>query len=143
MSTIAITSDVSIQADELSVVFSRSSGPGGQNVNKVSTRATVLFDVALSPSLTDEQKRKIRERLATRVSGEGVLRVSSQRERSQSANRAAAEARLIELLREALAEQPPRRPTRVPRAARERRVAAKKLHGARKRDRGARPVDEE
>ena len=116
MSTIAITSDVSIQADELSVVFSRSSGPGGQNVNKVSTRATVLFDVALSPSLTDEQKRKIRERLATRVSGEGVLRVSSQRERSQSANRA---------------------------AARERRVAAKKLRGARKRDRGARPVDEE
>ena len=140
---IAINADVAIQAAELSVVFSRSSGPGGQNVNKVSTRATVLFDVAASPSLSDEQKRRIRDRLATRVSGAGVLRVSSQRERSQSANREAAEARLIELLSEALAEQPPRRPTRVPRAARERRVAAKKLRGARKRDRTERPTADE
>ena len=136
---LSITSDVAIQADELSVVFSRSSGPGGQNVNKVSTRATVLFDVAASPNLTDDQKRRIRERLGTRISGEGVLRVSSQRERSQAANRGAAEARLIELLRDALAERALRRPTRVSRAARERRIAEKKLHGARKRDRGARP----
>jgi ribosome-associated protein len=134
---IAITADVTLQDDELSFVASRSSGPGGQNVNKVSTRVTVLLDVAASPGLTDEHKRRIRERLATRVSAEGVLRVSSQRERSQSANREAAEARLIELLREALAEQPPRRPTRVPRAARERRIAGKKLRGARKRDRAA------
>ena len=137
---IAITADVSLQDDELSFVASRSSGPGGQNVNKVSTKVTVLLDVASSPSLSDEQKRRIRERLATRVSAAGVLRVSSQRERSQSANRGVAEERLIELLREALAEQPERRPTRVPRAVRERRIAGKKLHGARKRDRAARPA---
>jgi ribosome-associated protein len=137
---IAITSDVVIRADEISFAASRSSGPGGQNVNKVSTKVTVRFDVAASPSLTEEQKRRIRERLATRVSREGVLRVSSQRERSQSANRETATARLIELLREALAAPPPRRPTRVSRAARERRIAAKKLHGARKRDRATRPA---
>ena len=137
---IAITTDVSLQDDELSFVASRSSGPGGQNVNKVSTRVTLLLDVAASPSFTDEQKRRIRERLATRISAEGVLRVSSQRERSQSANREAAETRLIELLREALAEQPPRRPTRVPRAVRERRITEKKLRGARKRDRATRPA---
>jgi ribosome-associated protein len=135
--TITLTASVAIRADELWFVASRSSGPGGQNVNKVSTRVTVLFDVAGSPSLTAEQRARIRERLATRVSGEGVLRVTSQRERSQSANREAAQARLVELLRGALAEQPPRRPTRAPRAARERRLAEKKLLGLRKRDRAA------
>jgi ribosome-associated protein len=140
---ITITADVALHDDELSFVASRSSGPGGQNVNKVSTRVTVLLDVAASPALTDEQKHRIRERLATRISAAGVLRVSSQRERSQSANREAAEARLIELLRDALASLPPRRPTRVPRAARERRISAKKLHGARKRDRAVRVAEEE
>jgi ribosome-associated protein len=135
---IAITAGVTIADDELSFVASRSSGPGGQNVNKVSTRVTVLLDVAASPSLTDDEKRRVRERLATRVSIAGVLRVSSQKERSQSANREAALARLVELLREALSEQAPRRPTRQPRAAKERRVTAKKQRGALKRVRTAR-----
>jgi ribosome-associated protein len=135
---ITITADLALADDELTFVASRSSGPGGQNVNKVSTRVTVLLDVAASPSLSQEQKERIRERLATRVSAEGVLRVSSQRERSQSANRGAAVERLVELLRAALAEQPERRPTRVPRAVRERRIAEKKLRAARKRTRTAR-----
>ncbi len=132
---ITITADLALADDELGFVASRSSGPGGQNVNKVSTKVTVMLDVAGSASLSEEQKRRIRERLATRVSAAGVLRVSSQRERSQSANREAAVERLVELLREALAERPERRPTRVPRAVRERRIAEKKLRGARKRDR--------
>ena len=135
---IAITADVAISEDELWFVASRSSGPGGQNVNKVATRVTVLLDVAASPHLSPEQRQRIRERLATRVSAAGVLRVSSQKERSQSANREAAVARLVELLRGALAELPPRRPTRMPRAAKERRITAKKQHAARKRDRSAR-----
>jgi ribosome-associated protein len=135
---IQITATVAIADDELSFVASRSSGPGGQNVNKVSTRVTVSLDVALSAAFTDEERRRVRERLATRISGEGMLRVSSQKERSQSANREAATARLVELLREALAEQAPRRPTRATRAARERRITAKKQHGARKRERTAR-----
>jgi ribosome-associated protein len=135
---IPIADGTALADDELSFVASRSSGPGGQNVNKVSTRVTVVLDVAASPSLTDEQKRRIGERLATRISGAGVLRVSSQRERSQAANREAAVARLIELLRNALAELPPRRPTRRPRAARERRLVAKKQHGALKRGRTSR-----
>jgi ribosome-associated protein len=132
---IAISADLALADDEFRFVASRSSGPGGQNVNKVSTKVTVMLDVAASPSLSEEQKRRIRERLATRVSAAGVLRVSSQRERSQSANREAAVERLVELLREALAERPERRPTRVPRAVRERRIGEKKLRGARKRDR--------
>jgi len=139
---IAITADVALRDEELSFVASRSSGPGGQNVNKVSTKVTVRFDLAASPSLTDEQKARVRERLATRVSGSGVLQVSAQRERSQAANRAAAQARLVELLREALAELPARRPTRASRAVRERRLAEKKQHGARKRERATRPVEE-
>ncbi len=135
---IAITAEVAIADDELTFVASRSSGPGGQNVNKVSTKVTVFFDLAASPHLSEEQRQRIGERLATRVSGAGVLRVSSQKERSQSANRETAVARLVELLREALAEQPPRRQTRKPRAAKERRVAAKKQRGLLKRDRTAR-----
>jgi ribosome-associated protein len=135
---IAVTSTVAIADDELSFVASRSSGPGGQNVNKVSTKVTVLFDVAASPALSDEEKMRVRERLATRVNATGVLRVSSQKERSQSANREAAVARLIELLQEALAEQTPRRPTRKPRAAKERRVSAKKQRGLLKRERTTR-----
>ncbi len=135
---VTITAEIAIADDELSFVASRSSGPGGQNVNKVSTKVTVLFDLEGTPALSEEQKRRVRERLATRVSGEGVLRVSSQKERSQSANREAATARLVELLREALAEQPPRRPTRKPRAAKERRVSAKKQRGLLKRERTAR-----
>ena len=140
---IAVTPTVAIADDELSFVASRSSGPGGQNVNKVSTKVTVLFDVAQAPGLTDEERARVRERLATRVNAAGVLRVSSQKERSQSANREAATARLVELLREALAEQPPRRPTRKPRAAKERRVVAKKQRGLLKRDRSARFTPED
>jgi ribosome-associated protein len=135
---IVINAEVAIADDELSFVASRSSGPGGQNVNKVSTRVTVLLDVAASPHLSEEQRQRVRERLATRVSSTGVLRVSSQKERSQSANREAATVRLIELLRDALAEQPPRKRTRQPRAAKERRVAAKKQRGLLKRVRTAR-----
>jgi ribosome-associated protein len=135
---IAITAEVAIADEELSFVASRSSGPGGQNVNKVSTKVTVMLDVAASPNLSEAQRERIRERLATRVNSTGVLRVSSQKERSQSANREAAVARLVELLREALAEQAPRRPTRRPRAAKERRVAAKKQRGLLKRVRTAR-----
>jgi ribosome-associated protein len=135
---LVITPDLVLADGELTFVASRSSGPGGQNVNKVSTKVTVLLDVDASPGLSEDEKRRIRERLATRISAAGILRVSSQRERSQAANREAAVERLAELLRWALAEQAPRRPTRVPRAVRERRLADKKLRSARKRTRAAR-----
>jgi ribosome-associated protein len=125
---IEISPGLAIPEGELTFTASRSGGPGGQNVNKVSTKVTLAFDVTGSPSLSPEEKAHILERLATRISRDGVLRVVSQRHRSQAANREAAVGRLVELLRLALAEEPPRVPTRPTRVAKERRVVSKKLH---------------
>ncbi len=134
-SMIQIKPGLSIAEDELGFSFSRSGGPGGQNVNKVETRVALLFDVAGSPSLSPEEKRLVRSRLATRVSKAGVLRVVSQRHRAQAANREEAVKRFVELLRGALKVTPPRKHTRTPRAVRERRLAEKKRRGRRKRER--------
>jgi ribosome-associated protein len=125
-----------IGGDELRFTYSRSSGPGGQYVNRVETRVTLLFDVDGSPSLTDEQKRRIRRRLATRINKEGVLRVVSQRHRTREANRRAAIERFEELLAEALRSRRPRRKTRVPERAKRRRVETKRRRGEVKRSRG-------
>lgn len=134
---VEINNQLTIPDEELSFEFSRSSGPGGQNVNKVSTRVTLLFDVAGSPSLSEEQRAKIKNNLATRITKAGVLRVTSQKHRSQRANREAAVERLSELIREALRPRRPRRKTRVPRGVKERRLQEKKRRGERKRRRGA------
>jgi len=132
---IEITPDLSIADGELRFSASRSGGPGGQNVNKVSTKVTLTFDVAGSPSLSPEQREHILERLATRISKDGVLQVVSQRHRSQAANREAVVTRFVELLRLALAEESPRVPTRPTRVAKERRVTSKKLRARIKRSR--------
>lgn len=129
---------LAIPDDELRFTASRSSGPGGQHVNKVETRVTLRFDVAASPSLTPEQKRRIRSRLASRMSKAGVLRVVAQKHRRQAANREAARQRLAELLCRALRQAAPRRPTRPPAATRRRRVESKRRRGEIKRRR--RPV---
>jgi ribosome-associated protein len=134
MALIQVNDRLAIDEEELSFLTSRSSGPGGQNVNKLETRVTVRLDLA-SPHLDDEQRARLRERLATRITRAGTLQVTAQRHRTQAANREAAVARLLELLRDALAEAAPRRPTRVSRAARARRVEAKRLQGERKRAR--------
>ena len=134
---VEVGTQLTIPDEELSFEFSRSGGPGGQNVNKVSTRATLLFDVAGSPSLTEEQRSRIMSRLRTRITKAGVLRVTSQRHRTQRANREAAVERFAELLREALRPRRPRRKTRVPRAVKERRLQEKKRRGELKRRRGA------
>ncbi|HVR09760.1 MAG TPA: alternative ribosome rescue aminoacyl-tRNA hydrolase ArfB [Thermoanaerobaculia bacterium] len=133
---IQVDDSFAIPEEELSFATSRSSGPGGQNVNKLETRVTVRLDLA-SPSLDEERRARIRERLGTRISRAGILAVTSQRHRTQAANREAAVARLVELLRDALAEQAPRRPTRPGRAARARRLDAKRRQARRKRDRAA------
>ncbi len=140
---VEINAQLEIPDGELELRTSRSSGPGGQNVNKLETRVTVRFDVAGSPSLDDEQRERIREALATRITKEGVLQVTSQRHRTQAANRDAAIARLAELVADALKPERERRPTRVPRAVRRRRLEAKRRRGRLKRERSTPPPFDE
>ncbi len=132
---IRISSGVFISEDELVFRFSRSGGPGGQNVNKVNTRVTVLFDAAKAKSFSDVQKKRILKRLATRVDKNGVIRVVSQRYRTQKANRMAAVERLEELLREALKKETVRKKTKVPEAAKRRRLEEKKQRSLLKKQR--------
>ena len=127
-----------IDPGELVFDFARSSGPGGQNVNKVNTRVTLRFDLAGSPSLTAAQKERIRVRLPGRISRAGVLRVISARYRTQAANRRAAVHRFAELLEDALHVQRPRQATRVPQAVKRRRVEEKTRRGQVKRERARR-----
>src|SRR5208337_1771946 len=103
---IEITDQVSIPEEELRFTASLSSGPGGQNVNKVSSRITLWFDVVNSPSLSPEQKELIQSRLATRIGKNGVLRVISQQTRSQLENKELAIERFAELLRDELKQVP-------------------------------------
>lgn len=119
--------------------FSRASGPGGQHVNKVETRVTVLFDFANCDLLTDGQRARIRERLHTRMSSDGRLQVTRGADRSQRANREAAELALVELLFEALRRRKARIATKPSRGARERRIQSKKQRGETKRLRRAPP----
>jgi len=139
---IEITAGLAIPEGELQFSASRAGGPGGQNVNKVATKVTLTFDVGSSPSVGEAHRARIRERLATRITREGVLHVVSQRHRTQGANRAAALARFVELLRGALAEEEPRVATRPTRVSKQRRVAEKKLHARLKQTR-RRPLPEE
>jgi len=111
--------------DQFSYSFDRAGGPGGQNVNKVNTRATLLFDFEGCDALMDAQKRLIRAALNTRITRDGRLRVVSLRHRTQLANRKAATERLYELLAQALHRPKTRKPTAVPRYAHERRRRVK------------------
>jgi ribosome-associated protein len=113
-----------IPDEELSFEYARSSGPGGQNVNKVNTKVTLRFDVDASRSLSDDQRVRIKQKLHTRISKEGVLRVTSQRHRTQRANQ------------EALARRRKRRKTKTPAAAHQRRLEDKKRRSALKKERG-------
>jgi ribosome-associated protein len=123
-----------IPVSEVELRFSRAGGPGGQHVNTSSTRVEAVFDVAHSPSLSDEERERALERLGQRVDSEGRLRVVARSERSQRRNRDAALRRMAEMLRHALSPPPPpRRKTRPTKASAERRIAGKKRAGEVKR----------
>ena len=124
-----------IPAGELRYRFSRSSGPGGQNVNKVESRVEVAFDVASSPSLTDRQRGQIQHSLAGRIDPDGVIRLVVQDSRSQWANREAAREKLAGLIRAALIPRKRRIATGPSRGSKERRFRAKKARSTIKKNR--------
>jgi ribosome-associated protein len=141
---IRVTPEIAVPVAELEFRASRASGPGGQGVNTTDSRVELRFDVAGSPSLTDEAKELALRRLGPRLDSGGVLRVVAQAQRSQLANRRAAMERFAELLTAALATPRARRPTRPTRASTARRVESKRRRSAAKRlrDRPRRPDDD-
>ena len=132
---IEINEQLAIPEEELSFTASRSAGPGGQHVNKVSSRITLHFDLLGSPTLTDGQKQRLTARLPTRITKRGVLQLHCQKHRSQAANRIEIVERFALLLREALRRRRPRKKTRKPRAAQEKRLEQKRRRGELKRTR--------
>ncbi|OHB77440.1 MAG: hypothetical protein A2Z25_19385 [Planctomycetes bacterium RBG_16_55_9] len=123
---IEITQGISISEDELVFKTSRSGGPGGQNVNKVSTGVTVFFDVTHCQSLSEVQKQRILTQLGGRADKRGVIRVAWQMYRTQKANRQGAVERLKQLLAQALIKRPARKKTRIPYAVHQRRLDRKR-----------------
>jgi ribosome-associated protein len=133
---LAINDDLFVPLAELSFRASRAGGPGGQHVNTSSTRVELVWDVGSSPSLREEQRARILEKLANRISGEGLLLLAEGGSRSQHRNKEAVLERTAELLREALHVPKRRKRTRPPRASREQRLQSKKRRSEVKRLRG-------
>lgn len=138
---IEVVDGLVIPRSELDMRTSRSSGAGGQHVNKTSSRVEISWNVLHSRVLSDEQRARIMIRLASRISEEGTVRVVASDTRSQLRNRETAERRLGETIARALAIQKRRRPTRRPRAANEARLNEKKKHSDKKRERKQRPAE--
>ncbi len=139
---IRITDHIAIDESELVESFIRSSGPGGQNVNKLATAVQLRFDVRRSPSLTDEVRARLERLAGKRLTREGVLVITAQNHRTQERNRADALERLVALIRQAAVRPLPRRPTKPTKASRKRRLEAKKRRGGIKALRGAKPMPE-
>lgn len=131
-----INDDLVLPRAEITYRASRSGGPGGQHVNTSSTRVELLWDVASSPSLSEQQRQRLHTKLGNRINAEGVLLLAASDSRSQHRNKAIVVERLVHLLNEALHVAKPRRKTRPPRASRERRLKAKKSRSETKRMRG-------
>jgi ribosome-associated protein len=136
---IRVTDTINIDESELSESFVRASGPGGQNVNKLSTAVQLRFDVRRSPSLPNYVAVRLIRIAGRRLTKDGVLVISAQRHRTQERNRADARERLVEMIREAATPPVPRRATRPPRASRRERFESKKHRSGIKRLRQAKP----
>lgn len=132
---IIIHTRLSIPMQEVRFRFSRSSGPGGQHVNKTETRVELLFNVRTSPSLNDKQREQIEKKLGARISADGMLSVVAQRSRSQTRNREIALLKFRELLRKALKGTKKRIPTKPSKISSEKRIQKKKRRGEIKKSR--------
>ncbi len=133
---IRITRNISIDEDELHEVFVRASGPGGQNVNKVSTAVQLRFDVANSPSFPDDVRDRLVRLAGSRMTEGGELVIDARQFRTQLKNRQDARERLVELIRKAAVRPKPRRRTKPTRASKERRLEGKRHRGQTKKRRG-------
>jgi ribosome-associated protein len=138
---LAVNESVSIPRTELDVRVSRSSGAGGQHVNKTSSRVEIFWNIVGSRAVSEEQRARLREKLASRLTTEGSIRVVASDMRSQSRNRELAEERLAEMVRRALIVPRKRKATKPTRAAKEARLDSKKRHSTKKRDRRDTVID--
>jgi ribosome-associated protein len=136
---IQVTGRIAIDEREIEESFVRASGPGGQNVNKLSTAVQLRFDVRHSPSLPPDVRDRLERIAGSRLTNEGVLVIIAQRHRTQARNREDAQSRLVEMIRQAAIAPVKRRPTRPTKASRERRIEGKKRRSGIKNLRRSRP----
>ena len=136
-----VNGTLSIPRHELDVRVSRSSGAGGQHVNKTSSRVEIFWNVAASPALSDEQRTRLQEKLASRLTSDGSIRVVASDMRSQTRNREIAEERLADLIARSLIVPRKRKATKPTRASKEARLDSKRRHSSKKRERGERSFD--
>ena len=136
---VPVTDTISIDDAELIENFVRSSGPGGQNVNKVSSAVQLRFDVRASPSLPNDVAIRLMRLAGKRLTKDGVIVIIAQSHRAQERNRADARERLFDLIRQAAVKPVPRRATKVPKAQKRKRIEGKKHRAAIKSLRGGKP----
>ena len=136
---IPVTARIALDEREIDEQFVRASGPGGQNVNKLSTAVHLRFDVRHSPSLPPDVRARLERLAGARLTRDGVLVIIAQRHRTQGRNREDALERLLELIRQAAVAPVKRRPTRPTKASRERRIESKKRRSGIKQHRRSRP----
>ena len=139
---IRVNAEIELDEREIQEDFVRASGPGGQNVNKVSTAVQLRFDVAHSPSLPDPVRERLMKLAGRRLTQDGVLIIEAERYRSQRRNRDDALDKLIALIREACEVDKPRRPTRPTLASQKRRLEGKQRRGLTKKLRTSKPVSD-